>query len=809
MIKIPIAGILLFLTLIGSTAIRAQIASSNAYLIGNFVEIGLDAGGFEGADTLTGVVPGIHFRSNSGNLFGFVADPNYSSWLQFNGDYFTPGSPENGWGLKVEESVNLSNNAANGGLNDFTGAYQNYVDNANCLSVDWEGQSASSGFDLSIKLQYKLLKNETFYTTTVRLINNGSSTIDSLFYYRNLDPDNNVELSGDYATQNTIVNEYTPSCPRTLVSASQTLPWYSFIGLGAIDTNVRVSYGGFANRNAKEIWFANTGTTSLTGIEGTTEIADDAISLAYFTESLNAGDSVEFDFLIILDSSAVDAAFASLYDVGLDSTDLCAQGNIVDTVHIYCPGNTVDLSILGSDVSAFDWTWSPATGLNTTSGTTVTANPATSTLYTALGSTPGTCPNSIAKQVYIEVSSTGPVASWTDPGYQCDSFDLSGLTIFDLNVTPSAEMTYHTSMPDSSTDFSDTTVLGMIYPGDSVWVMIVDTANPICYNVQLIDISFSQLDLQIVSVFPACNGFSDGAIEVVALEAGPGVVYDIGFVTQSTGLFSPLSIGTYSIVSFDNSGCRDTILATIVPAPLIELDSVILISPLCPGAIDGQIEIMASGGTGNLVFSNNGGSTFQSSGFFSGLPAGMQTIIIMDSIGCQFSVDTLIFDPDSISLSASVTDVLLGGDGEIDLTIIGGMPSYVIDWDNDGVGDFNDNEDLTGLIPGTYFVTVIDAYGCSDTLSVVVSVDLKIDERLQSNLLSYPNPMEAVLTVESSSAFSGRFVFADALGRVVLSFSSVTNQKRVIFDVKKLESGMYFIMLYDDNKVVWSRRLVK
>ena len=38
----------------------------------------------------------------------------------------------------------------------------------------------------------------------------------------------------------------------------------------------------------------------------------------------------------------------------------------------------------------------------------------------------------------------------------------------------------------------------------------------------------------------------------------------------------------------------------------------------------------------------------------------------MDSIGCQFIVDTIIADPDSINLSASVVDVLLGGDGEID-----------------------------------------------------------------------------------------------------------------------------------------------
>lgn len=808
MLKQLVTTALSFTLLIGTTSIRAQIAASNAYLIGSYVEIGLDAGGFEGADTLMGSVPGIHFRSNSGSLFGFVSDANNSSWSQFNGDYFTPGSPENGWGLKIDDSVNLSNNAANT-LNDFTGSYQNYIDNANCLSVDWEGQSATSGYDVSIKLHYKLLKNETFYTTSVRIVNNGLFAIDSLFYYRNVDPDNNVELSGDYTTQNTIVNEYSPSCPRTLVSASQTSPWFSFIGLGAIDTNVRVSFGGFANRNAKEIWFANTGNTSLTGSEDSTAFADEAISLAYLVESLNSGDSVEFGFLTILDSSAIDAAFASLYDVGLDSTDLCAQGNVVDTMYVYCPGNTVDISIQGSDVGAFNWTWSPAAGLNTVTGTTVTANPAVSTLYTAVGNTPGACPNTIAKQVYIEVLATGPVASWTDPGYQCDSFDLSGLNIFNLTGTLNTEMTYHTSAPDSATDFSDTTALGMIYPGDSVWVMIVDTANPICYNIQLIDIDFSQLELQTLSVVPACNGFSDGAIEVVATGAGPGVVYDIGFITQPTGWFSPLSIGTYTILSYDNSGCSDTILATIVPAPVIDLDSVMINSPLCPGAIDGQLEILASGGTGSFVFSNNGGATFQTSGFFAGLAAGTHSFIIMDSIGCQFIVDTIIADPDSINLSASVVDVLLGGDGEIDLTITGGMPSYVIDWDNDGVGDFNDDEDLSGLIAGTYFVTVIDAYGCSDTLSVEVGTFTHLYEQNNQDFIVYPNPIESILYVKSSSNFSGKFVLVDALGRQVAESTDVSNQSLTRIEMNKLESGMYLIMLCKENEVVWSQKLVK
>ena len=181
----------------------------------------------------------------------------------------------------------------------------------------------------------------------------------------------------------------------------------------------------------------------------------------------------------------------------------------------------------------------------------------------------------------------------------------------------------------------------------------------------------------------------------------------------------------------------------------------------------------------------------------------------MDSIGCQFIVDTVIADPDSIHLSASVVDVLLGGDGEIDLTITGGMPTYVIDWDNDGVGDFNDDEDLSGLIAGTYFVTVIDAYGCSNTLSVVVGTSTNLYEQNNQKFIVYPNPIESILYVKSSSNFSGKFVLIDALGRQVAESTDVSNQSLTRIEMNKLESGMYLIMLCKENEVIWSQKLVK
>jgi hypothetical protein len=81
----------------------------------------------------------------------------------------------------------------------------------------------------------------------------------------------------------------------------------------------------------------------------------------------------------------------------------------------------------------------------------------------------------------------------------------------------------------------------------------------------------------------------------------------------------------------------------------------------------------------------------------------------------------------------SITDASTGpscpgdADGVIDITPAGGSGTYTYDWDDDGTGDFDDTQDLSGLGAGDYTVNVVDDNGCSGTLLVTLSDPAPID----------------------------------------------------------------------------------
>jgi len=71
---------------------------SAAFIRNEYVELGICS---EGAFGEEGYTSGWHYRSNTEQL-GFVANPQADGWSTYYGDFFSPGSPLESWGLEVD-----------------------------------------------------------------------------------------------------------------------------------------------------------------------------------------------------------------------------------------------------------------------------------------------------------------------------------------------------------------------------------------------------------------------------------------------------------------------------------------------------------------------------------------------------------------------------------------------------------------------------------------------------------------------------------------------------------------------------------
>ncbi|MGB4850623.1 MAG: Calx-beta domain-containing protein, partial [Saprospiraceae bacterium] len=233
-----------------------------------------------------------------------------------------------------------------------------------------------------------------------------------------------------------------------------------------------------------------------------------------------------------------------------------------------------------------------------------------------------------------------------------------------------------------------------------------------------------------------CNGAVTGSIDLTASGGNPVYTYD----WSNDGPESPdndpedltgLAAGTYTVTVTDVNGCTKTSSATITQPPALVLSTTQL-NVQCNGAATGSIDLTVIAGTPGYSYVWSTGQTTQDR---TGLIAGTYTVTVTDANGCTKTSSATITQPTAILLSTMQVDPTCGGvpNGSIDLTVSGGSPGYTYDWSNDGPENpDNDPQDLSGLVAGTYMVTVTDVNGCTKTTSVTLSqaTSLSIGDRV-------------------------------------------------------------------------------
>jgi len=129
--------------------------------------------------------------------------------------------------------------------------------------------------------------------------------------------------------------------------------------------------------------------------------------------------------------------------------------------------------------------------------------------------------------------------------------------------------------------------------------------------------------------------------------------------------------------------------------------------------MDGEISIVASGGTAPYEYRIDGGP-FQPSPDFTGLGGGDLSITVRDANGCEVTGDAFIAEADPLIMSlGSDTIICLGGEATLCPTFSGGTAPYTFIWD--GVAD---TECLVTDVIGDHTLVITDVNGCSSSLEV-------------------------------------------------------------------------------------------
>ena len=223
----------------------------------------------------------------------------------------------------------------------------------------------------------------------------------------------------------------------------------------------------------------------------------------------------------------------------------------------------------------------------------------------------------------------------------------------------------------------------------------------------------------------SCVGKTDGQIQLTP-SGGNGHTYSSYTFAINGGPFADISqftnlgAGVYHFQVKDGRGCvaqQDVTLQQ--PAASLALSVARKTDVRCAGTATGEIELNALGGTAPYRYSKDGIS-FQESATFSSLFAGTYHFIVKDANGCTQPLSvTLINMYPALSASHTVQPVncFSGTDGEVELTVNGGVAPYSFQW----MGTTQTTQHLQHVPSGNYTVTITDAVGCILSQTAVVT----------------------------------------------------------------------------------------
>ena len=213
----------------------------------------------------------------------------------------------------------------------------------------------------------------------------------------------------------------------------------------------------------------------------------------------------------------------------------------------------------------------------------------------------------------------------------------------------------------------------------------------------------------------ACNGESTGSATAVGSNGTTPYTYAWSN-GATTAAITGVPAGTFTVSVTDNNGCGPAIASATITQPTalsINLPSPGMLN--CNGDNTGSATASGIGGTSPYTYAWSNGAT---TGTNSGLSAGTFTVTVTDANACTTASTTMISQPAAVGVSITAqTNVDCNGNstGSATATGSGGTGAYTYAWNNGAT-----TATITGVVAGTYTVSVTDANGCDPATTTAI-----------------------------------------------------------------------------------------
>lgn len=355
------------------------------------------------------------------------------------------------------------------------------------------------------------------------------------------------------------------------------------------------------------------------------------------------------------------------------------------------------------------YTWAPLSGLSAGSGSTVMANPTSSTVYavTALNAA-GTCFDTGSVSITVADLQLSPstVAAGCTPNGSVSVAVAGGSGTYQYNWQ---------GYPANNTPTLSNVASGLYE------VLVTDQVSGCADSTQVfLAQNPGTLSSYISNSQPVtCTGGNDGTATVTVAGNTQALAYTWTPAGGTGATATGLAAGTYSVTITEAlTGCETVSSVTIPEPPAVSTTVLAQTDPTCSQY--GTATVNASGGNGPFTYVWN--TTPVTSGpTANGLEAQTYEVIVTDQDGCA---DTLAVPMNSAQSPVVVslvqaTDATACGiaDGSITVAGTGSGGNLTYQWVTNPP---QTGPTATNLFPGAYTVTVTGSNGCDDALGVTL-----------------------------------------------------------------------------------------